>query len=52
MKFMRERANIIFESVSSIRYKLAYTYSEDSNQYVHPHCLISLSFLPEEMLNH
>ena len=36
----------IFEPVSSIRFKLACEYSEDSNQSVHPHSLISLSFLP------
>ena len=41
----------IFEPVSSIRYKLVCAYSEDSNQSVHPHSVISLSFLHEQMLD-
>ena len=34
---------IAFRPVSNIRYTLAYVYSEDSNQSVHPHSL-SLKF--------
>ena len=40
------------EPVSSIRYKLACAYSEDLNQSVHSEPDQSLSFLPEEMLDH
>ena len=39
------------EPVSSKMYKLACVYREDSNQSAHLHSLISLSFLPEEMLD-
>ena len=39
------------ENISSKMYKLACVFSEDSNQYAHLHSLISLSFLPEEMLD-
>ena len=39
------------EPVSGIRYKLAFAFSEDSNQSEHLHSLISLKFPPEESLN-
>ena len=43
--------HFIYEQVSSIRYKLAFAYSGDSNQFAHLHSQISLSFPPEGFLD-
>ena len=50
MYINRDMVEISSEPVSSIRYKMACATSEDSNQSVHPHSLISLIVPPVETL--